>query len=113
MMDLMNELHPANPAETGPERIHTKEEILSLIKRWCENLDTVQTKEDDEGIYELRMNGPEIAPGEFNQYIYSRKGTFGKDQAAKTTIEVVYYLDDQPVGGDSLVNYNPLSDTWE
>jgi hypothetical protein len=113
MMESMSEIPSIHAAEIGPERIHTKEEILAVLSKWCENLDTIQTKEDADGIYELRMDSPEIAPGEFNRYIYSRKGIFGKDQAVKTTIEVVYYLNNEPVGGDSLVNYNATADTWE
>ncbi len=99
----------ANPNETGPERILSREEILSEIRSWCENFEIERELADTEGIYLLEGIDSENS----KRYIYQRKGSFPvgvkKIDALKTTI-IEEYLDDSYAS--TVADYDPETNRW-
>jgi len=63
-------------------------------------------------LLEARVEGKE--KGEVTEYGYMRKGRFpNHNEASETAINVVYYQDEMPVGGDKVAVYNSETDEWE
>ena len=108
-----------NPFEKGPERILTKEEIMSTIsyiasRRSPENPKLIRELSDEQGLYllEAAIEGDE--PGETIQYEYMRKGRYpNKNEASETAIHEVYYENDIPVGGEKIGVYDYETGEWK
>lgn len=101
-----------NTPETRTEHIPTKEEIMSLILQRCENFIHTQELSDEQGMYLFEVKS-ETKEGEFTEYVYQRKGKFGRYQAAQTVLEAIYYKDDIPIGGDIIAELNSESGEWQ
>jgi len=102
-----------NNIEKVPEHIPTKEEVLSVILKHAENPVFVRELSDEQGpyLFEFKVEGKK--PGEVTEFTYTRKGTFpNQNAAAETVINVVYYEDEMPVGGNSVANYNNATGEW-
>ena len=103
-----------NSFETGPELIPTREEVLEIMRRYDEKAVLVRELSDSLGIYLLEAKAGGKKSGEFNEYLYLRKGEFPNQNAtAATHINVVYYEDGVPVGGSNISNYNEQTGQWE
>ncbi|MEY3783882.1 MAG: hypothetical protein RLZZ230_204 [Candidatus Parcubacteria bacterium] len=92
-------------------------EVLGIIDGYLEGKDSTVTRrlEDAEGLYTLFVQtvGED---GELVQYEYVRKnnqgekypdGSFSKD----TKIDIIFFMGDMPVGGDSLAKFE--NGVWE
>ena len=99
-------------AEQGGERIFTGEEIMEQIKKRCEKAEFLRELKDGDGIYLFEAKEPGEKSGEYTIYLYKRKGTFGKNSAAKTVIEKLYFENDFPCGGDTIADYDEATGEW-
>ncbi len=100
--------------EKSVESIPTKEEVLLEIAKYCENPTVKRELSDEKGVYLLEVEIPGAKPGETTEYIYQRKGEFPNGSKAEDTIiNVAYFEDGIPVGGESVATYNPDTKTWE
>jgi hypothetical protein len=106
-----------NQFEKGPERIPNKEEVLEIINRRVESpekFETLRELHDEQGLtlLDLRIEGKEA--GETSEYLYTRKGLLPNGvPTAETSIEVSYYQDGQPIGGDRIAIFNYEKNDWE
>jgi hypothetical protein len=107
-----------NPFETHTERILTKEEVVEIISNWTNGAETVPefTREivDESGlrIYEVRVNGDK--PGEYCEYLFQRKGGGPEGNVAKVSIvSLTFYVDDFPVSGHNIAEFNDESGEWK
>ncbi|MDO8302487.1 MAG: hypothetical protein Q7T18_04510 [Sedimentisphaerales bacterium] len=99
--------------EQGKEHIPTGEQVMEQIKRRCEKAEFVRELKDDKGnIYLFEAQELGEKSGEFTLYAYQRAGTFGKNSAAATVIEKVYFENDMPVGGDIVAEHNDATGEW-
>ena len=105
-----------NRIERGPEHIPSKEEVLAIIARHTENT-TLITKElsDEQGLlYSLETRTEGKKPGEFNEYLYTRRGVFTNHiQSLESVIHVAYYKDDFPISGTTIANYDSGAGEWK
>ncbi len=106
--------------EAARERILTKEEILEKISTFVENAQFVRELADDKGIYLLEVKKENGITGDFNEYVYKRKGIYPitnskrySNNGAVTVIEVVYYKDDMPDSGDTLADFDDMTGQWK
>lgn len=69
---------------------------------------------DGLGLYLVEVSVPGDKSGEVKLYEYKRKGEFpNNNAAAETVINVVYFENDMPVGGDSVAQFNYGTNEWE
>lgn len=95
------------------ERIFTGEEVMAEIKKLAEKAEFVRELKDENGdTYLFEAQEPGKESGEFTLYAYQREGTFGKNSAAATVLEKVYFENDIPVGGDIVAEYDKVKDAW-
>ena len=99
-------------AEQGKERIFTGEEVMEQIRKHCEKAEFLRELKDGDGIYLFEAKEPGEKSGEYTIYLYKRKGTFGKNSAAKTVLEKVYFENDIACGGDTIANYDEATGEW-
>jgi hypothetical protein len=100
--------------EKSIESIPTKEEILLEIAKHCENPTVKRELSDEKGVYLLEAEIAGSQPGETTEYIYQRKGEFPNgSKALETIINVTYFQDGVPIGGNSIAEYNPETKTWK
>ena len=103
-----------NSFERKQERILTREEVIEVISRYVENFTLVRELTDEQGLYllEAQIDGKEKR--ETIQYMYMRKGRFpNHNETAETAINVVYYQDGIPVGGDNVAVFNDETGEWK
>ena len=91
----------------------TNEQVLEAIGQHVEGYVIERELSDPEGVYLLEARVAGEKPGEVTEYRYQRKGEFGRNQNAQTTIQVAYYENDIPVGGKTVANYDEKTGTWE
>ena len=104
-----------NPIEAAPEKIPPKKdvlEIISVIERGC-----VETRSefDEKGLYYLEMRSPEIKPGQFYEYTYTRKGKFpGHISSTSTVIHKVFCKDGEymPAEDSNVADFNDETGEW-
>lgn len=102
------------PQEKSIEHIPTKEEVLLEIAKHCENPTVKRELSDEKGVYLLEVEIPGAKPGETTEYIYQRKGEFPNgSKAMADVLNVTYFEDGMPVGGESVSTYNPDTKKWE
>jgi hypothetical protein len=100
--------------ERSVESIPTKEEVLLEIAKHCENPTIKRELSDEKGVYLLEAEVPGEKPGETTEYIYQRKGEFSNgSKAEETIINVAYFEDGIPVGGQSVAEYDPKTKAWK
>ncbi len=86
------------------EHIPTEKEVRGILQELIAGPYTVERKcSDGKGLYllDVRVSGDE--EGEAVEYSYMRKGRYPEGQASNTRIDIVYYQDGVPVGGDGPV----------
>jgi hypothetical protein len=70
-------------SETGPERILSREEVLSQLRSRCEDFEVERELADAEGVYLLEV----MSADKTKRYVYQRKGVFaGKIESAGTIV---------------------------
>lgn len=93
-------------SETGPERILSREEVLSQLRSRCEKFEVERELEDARGIYLLEV----LSADGSKRFAYQRKGSFqGKIESAGTTIRVEW-LDDGYA--KTLADYDSATGEW-
>jgi hypothetical protein len=101
--------HGVSANETGPERVLSREEVLSQIRNRCENFEVEQELGDADGIYLLEVKASDNS----KRYRYQRKGTFPVGTrnigALKTTL-ISEDLDDGYAR--TIADYDPETDAW-
>ncbi len=100
--------------EIGPERIPSREEILSLLRSRCGDIEVAKERSDERGIYLLEAQGMDKKSGELTLYTYQRKGNFqGPNATDVTVIEAVYFgTDGVPCGGDTIAEIDSETNEW-
>ena len=102
------------PQEETLESIPSRDEILWEIGQYFENPIVNREFSDERGPYFIEVVKSRPPSGEETLYIYHRKGIFPDNNAsAVTRIEVIYFKDNMPVGGEDLATYNPQTKKWE
>jgi hypothetical protein len=92
--------------EPNPERVLSREEVLSQLRSRCEGLKIERELADENGVYLLEM----ISPDNAKRYVYQRKGLFiGKIESAGTTIR----SEDLDDGfSRTIADYDPMTGEW-
>lgn len=103
---MLHEGSKMDASETGPERILSREEILSQLRSRCENFDIERELADVLGVYLLEV----LSPDRTKRFVYQRKGTFGdKIESTGTTIR----SEDLDDGfSRTIADYNPITGEW-
>jgi hypothetical protein len=101
-----------NKKEQGIEGIPSRENIIAQIQKYYEGATILRELSDEEGIYLLEANELGEKEGESTLYLYQRIGNFGKNAAAKTVIEKIYFKNDIPYGGDIIAEYDEATGEW-
>lgn len=96
----------------NPEIIPTREQVLEIVAQFAEKYEISRELSNEQGLYLLEAV-VENEKGEKEEYLYLRKGDFGKNKSAKTEIHAVYYDGDMPVGGDLIASLNEETGQWE
>jgi hypothetical protein len=101
--------------ENGPERFFTKEEVLEVIGKMQEGAKVTEEVLDKDGIlFRLTARVESETGGEYREYEFMRKGRVegGGGGSLVTSIEYVEYVDDMPVGGGCLANFDEVTGEW-
>lgn len=104
-----------NKIESAPENTPTKEEVLKIISEIAPGCVETRSESDEKGLYYLEMKSPEIRPGEFYEYTYTRKGRFpGNIQSSSTVIHKVFCKDGEymPAEDSNVADYDDDTGTW-
>jgi hypothetical protein len=106
----MNENIPVPPTvETSPERILTREEILSQIRSRCEHFEPERELRDEEGIYLLEV----IASDNSKRYTYQRQRIIpGQPQGVESAGTTIRSEDLDDGYSRTLADYDPRTNTW-
>jgi len=100
---LMNEKIQTN--ENFEERILTAKEVLDQFNEIItEDYQIYRSLENKDGLYLLEV-GIKDAEDELILYTYIRAGSYPEGSSTETAIEVVFFLGDMPVGGNSIKKY--------
>jgi len=106
-----------NPQEQGPERIPTREEVLSVISAHVENAERVSVIRelfDEQGLYFLEARLGAESEHDETRYEYMRKGVYPDGNASsETVVHVVFYRDGEAVGGHNIAEYRDETGQWE
>jgi hypothetical protein len=98
-----------NSIEKGPERILSREAILSELHNRCENFEIEREMEDGEGVYLLEV----LSADHMKRFTYQRKRLLPREpqgiESAGTTIRVEW-LDDGYA--KTLADYDPETGKW-
>ncbi len=108
-----------NSFEKKAEKIHTKEEVVAVLSRLGVPQDATVEREvsDEKGItmFDIVIEGKN--EGETIGYEYIRKGGHtgekGHNGTLVTGIDVVYYENGMPTGGDRVAEFNEEADEWK
>ena len=98
---------PKADNEPTPERILSREEVLSQLHSRCEKFELERELADAEGVYLLEVTSEDKT----KRYAYQRKGTFvGKIESAGTTIR----SEDMDDGySRTIADYDPTTGEWK
>lgn len=94
--------------EAKSEYIPTLEEIRSKLTELVgrEYVEVPNRKfEDEKGVYLYEVKTIGDSANEENIYIYLRKGDRKECLSGTTRIEVAYYADGKPIGGDTVAEF--------
>jgi hypothetical protein len=101
-----------------PKGILSREDVHAVIGIHMQNHSAPSAKpprelSDPQGVYLCEVTVPGEKPGETIEYTYQRKGKFGNNQAAITTVSVTYYdADGMPNAAKNLANYDEDTGEW-
>ncbi len=102
-----------NKLENKAEHIPTKDEVMEVIGKCAEGASLVCEFYDDKGLIYLESKVESGVDGEYNEIIYIRKGNHdGHAQSLDTAVQMIYYVDGIPVGGDKLFEYEAEKGEW-
>ncbi len=103
----MNEYIPNN--ESGAEKMPNEREVLNQIESIIGgDYEFVKSLEDENGPYLIQVKVLD-GVGDPAVYTYQRAGAFNECSSSETVIDVVYYMGDMPVGGDTVARYKDNS----
>ncbi len=99
------EQFPINNPENNLEKIPSEQEVLEKFAELINSdYETVRRLEDEDGVYLLEVK-VETGENEYSEYTYQRKGLHPGSNSDRTAIDVAYYEDDIPVGGNSVMKF--------
>jgi len=91
--------------ENFEARILTEREVLDQFDEiLTEDYKIYRSLENKDGLYLLEV-GIKDAEDELILYTYIRAGSYPEGSSTETVIEVVFFLGDMPVGGNSIKKY--------
>jgi len=91
--------------ENFEARILTEREVLDQFDEiLTEGYKIYRSLENKDGLYLLEV-GIKDAEDELILYTYIRAGSYPEGSSTETVIEVVFFLGDMPVGGNSIKKY--------
>ncbi len=104
---MPHEESPKN--ERGPERILSREEILSQIRSRCEGFEIEQELEDADGIYFMEAKATDNS----KRYTYQRKGSFPVGSQRSDSRNTILSSEDLDDGYSRIVvDYDPERNEW-
>ncbi len=99
--------------EKVPEHIPSRTEVLEQIGRLVAKFDVIRELSDASGLYLLEVDTKGENKGEVTMFRYSRKGNYGGNICPLNEIQVVYFENDEPVGGRNVAFYDEASGQWQ
>lgn len=98
--------------ETGPERIPTEAEVSAMFEKILDGREHTEIAKmvDETGVYVWDIATTDD-DGDRIEYCYKRAGESETGKVAASTIEVAYFMGDDPVGGESLYKFR--NGQWE
>lgn len=103
--------HGGDPqiGETGPERILSREEVLSQLQSRCESFTIEQELGNDDGVYFLEV----LSSDNTRRYTYQRKGSFSKDSLVVESAGTIIYSEDLDDGRSRVIaDYDLITESW-
>lgn len=89
-------------SENDVEKNPSEREVLDLFDEIIgDNFEILRSLEDAEGLYMLEVQRISES-GEIEQYNYIRQGNYAEGSSSETVIDVVFIIDDIPVGGHAV-----------
>lgn len=98
------------PHETGPERILSREEVLSQLRSRCENFEIERELGDADDIYLLEVKDSDNS----KRYAYQRKGSFmiGASQKIESLGTTIRSEDLDDGYSRTIADYDPKTNEW-
>ena len=101
------EMPEMNASERGPERILSREEVLSQLRSRCERFEIERELTDADGVYFLEVKNSDNT----KRYTYQRKGIFSERIGSAGTIILSEDMDD---GYSRIIaDYDPETGEWK
>lgn len=94
------------PVETSPERILSREEVLSQLRSRCEQFEVERELSDAEGVYLLEV----LSSDGTKRFAYQRKGLFANQIGSEKTTIRVDWTDDSY--STTLADFDPVTGAW-
>lgn len=95
--------------ETSPERILSREEVLSQIRSRCEGFEIEQDLKDADGIYFLEVRALDNS----KRYTYQRKGSFLGESHKIESVGTTIRSEDLDDGySRTIADYNLTTNEW-
>lgn len=114
----------SNNPERSKERIHERGEVLPLFSERMSGLPGIEELSrkivrelyDEDGLYlleeQVQVLGSEA--NEIEEYRYTSKGPDReKNPMDASRIDIVYYINDMPVGSNQLAKFNETTQAWD
>lgn len=99
-----------NTTESGPEKTPNEREVLNYLESVIgKDFEIKRSLENEEGLYLLQVESTDEA-GDPVVFTYQKAGNYPEGRSNETVIDVVYYMGDMPVGGDTIAKYT--GNTW-
>ncbi len=99
----------ASQAESSPERIPSREEVISKLHSYCESFEIDLELADAEGVYLLRVRAADNS----KLFTYQRKGTFQAESKEIGSAGTTIRSEDLDDGyARTLADYNPATNEW-
>lgn len=98
-----------NLSELGPERILSREEVLSQIRSRCEEFEIERELEDADGVYYLEVKAKDNS----KRYIYQRRGSFPVDSKKIDSLKTTIISEDLDDGyARTIADYDSKTNKW-
>ncbi|MDO8516479.1 MAG: hypothetical protein Q7S28_04460 [bacterium] len=95
--------------ELNPERVLSREEVLSQIRSRCEGFEIERELEDADGIYLLEVKSSDNT----KRYIYQRKGSFSVGSKKIDSFATTIIAEDLDDGyARTIADYNSETNEW-
>jgi hypothetical protein len=92
--------------ETGTERTPNEREVLNYLEGVVgKDFEIKRSLENEEGLYLLQVESTDEA-GDLVVFTYQKAGKYKEGSSNETVIDVVYYMGEMPVGGDTIAKYH-------